>query len=82
MQRSGAAGFERDWMVFLAKRTEADFAAYRYQQAWTTWKYAMWDAGCRMPTQTVDGWTKCFCGAAINNKSSRDHVASCHMEAA
>ena len=42
----------------------------------------MWDTGCRMPTQTVDGWSKCFCGAPINNKTSYDHIIRCHMEAA
>jgi hypothetical protein len=34
------------------------------------------------PTQTVEGWTKCFCGAAIDNKSSGDHIYACHMEVA
>jgi hypothetical protein len=35
------AGFEAAWRVFLAKRTEADFQAWRDQQAWTQRKYAM-----------------------------------------
>jgi hypothetical protein len=76
------AGFERDWQAFLAKRTEDDFAEYRYWRAFQAWKYAMWDAGRKMPTQTVDGWTKCFCGAPIDNKSSHDHIIRCHLAVA
>jgi hypothetical protein len=56
--------FEAAWCVFLAKRTEADFEECRRERASTAWKYAMWDAGCKMPTQTADGRSRCFCGAA------------------
>jgi hypothetical protein len=38
------AGFEAAWRVFLAKRTEADFQAWRDQQDWTERKYAAWAA--------------------------------------
>jgi hypothetical protein len=31
--------------VFLSKRTEADFQAWRDQRDWTARKYALWDAG-------------------------------------
>ena len=40
----------------------------------------MWYAACKMPTQTKDGWTKCFCGAVIDNKGVHDHIVTCHME--
>jgi hypothetical protein len=43
--------FEEAWRVFLANRTEADFDEYRKHRAWTAWKYAMWDSGCKLPTQ-------------------------------
>jgi hypothetical protein len=39
------AGFEQAW------RTEADFREWRETHAWSPWKYAMFDKGCRMPTQ-------------------------------
>ena len=52
--RRGAA-FESAWSTFLAKRTEADFLEYRRHRASTAWKYAMCDAGCRLPTQNADG---------------------------
>ena len=43
------ADFEAAWRVFLAKRTEADFQAWREQQAWTAEKYRRFDRGERMP---------------------------------
>jgi hypothetical protein len=43
------AGFERAWPVFLAKRTEADFAEWRGQRDWTAEKYRRFDRGERMP---------------------------------
>ena len=43
--------FERAWRVFLSKRTEADFQAWRDQRDWTARKYALWDAGERLPSQ-------------------------------
>src|ERR1700675_3702815 len=43
------ADFESAWQVFLSKRTEADFQAWRHQRDWTARKYALWDAGKRLP---------------------------------
>jgi hypothetical protein len=37
--------FEAAWQEYLPKCTEADFAECRRQRAWTSWKYAMLDAG-------------------------------------
>ena len=76
------AGFLRDWEVFLAKRTPADFDEWRYQRAHTAWKYAMQDAGCMMPTQMPDGRSRCFCGEVIDNKTAVDHIRACHMKEA
>jgi hypothetical protein len=42
------AGFESARLVFLSKRTEADFQAWRDQRDWTARKYALWDAGKRL----------------------------------
>jgi hypothetical protein len=44
------ADFEEAWQVFLAKRTEADFQAWRDQRDWTAEKYRRFDRGERMPT--------------------------------
>jgi hypothetical protein len=65
------AEFEAAWSVFLAKRTEADFEAWRFQRDSTAWKYAMWDAGLKLPTQTQAGRSRCFCGAEITIASQR-----------
>jgi hypothetical protein len=43
------AGFERAWLVFSARRTEADYQAWRDHQAWTKEKYRRLDRGERMP---------------------------------
>ena len=75
------ADFGKAWPVFLAKRTEADFEAWRRKRAMTAWKYAMWDAGCRMPTQVRELQSRCFCGAEIG-VAYEEHVYASHMEAA
>ena len=56
-QRGGTAGtfdqaraeFEAAWRVYLPKRSEADFQAWRDQQAWTAEKYRRFDRGEQMP---------------------------------
>jgi hypothetical protein len=75
------ADFEAAWRVFLSKRTEADFDEYRKHRAWTAWKYAMWDSGCKLPTQLASGRSRCFCGAVIDIKGTSQHVHVAHMEA-
>jgi hypothetical protein len=47
--KGARAAFERAWTVFLAKRTEADFEAWREEQAWTAENYRRFDRGERMP---------------------------------
>jgi hypothetical protein len=44
------AHFETAWRLFSAKRTDADFQAWRDQRDWTARKYALWDAGERLPS--------------------------------
>jgi hypothetical protein len=41
--------FEAAWRIFLAKRTEADFQAWRDDRDRTAEKYALWDSGQRLP---------------------------------
>ena len=72
------ADFERAWALFLAKRTEADFQVCRDGRDWHAWKYAMWDACLRLPTQTADGRARCFCGAGIDIASLHGHVLERH----
>jgi hypothetical protein len=40
----------------------------------------MWDAGCKLPTQTADGRARCFCGAKIDITSMDQHIYAAHME--
>ena len=44
------ADFENAWQVFSAKRTEADYQAWRDQRDWTAEKYRRFDQGERMPS--------------------------------
>jgi hypothetical protein len=74
------AAFESAWCVFLSKRTEADFLEYRRHRASDAWKRAMWDAGCRLPTQMADGRSRCFCGAEIDVNTTSAHIYAAHME--
>jgi hypothetical protein len=43
------ADFERAGVAFLPNRSDADFQAWRDQQAWTAEKYRRFDRGERMP---------------------------------
>jgi hypothetical protein len=43
-------------------------------RAWTAWKYAMWESGCKLPTQLASGQSRCFCGAVIDIKGMSQHV--------
>jgi hypothetical protein len=43
-------------------------------------KYAMWDAGRKLPTQTADGRARRFCGAEIGLADRDEHIYAVHME--
>jgi hypothetical protein len=51
------ADLGRAWEVFLSKRTEADFQAWRHQREWTAEKYQRFDRGERMPDWKPHGQT-------------------------
>jgi hypothetical protein len=61
------ADFETAWNVFLAKRTEADFQAWRDQRDWTARKYAMWERGEKLPTQQPNSKMRCSCGEVFDS---------------
>jgi len=61
------ADFEAAWQVFLSKRTEADFQAWRDQRDWTARKYALWDAGERLPSQKPSSMMRCPCGEMFDS---------------
>jgi hypothetical protein len=72
------ADFEAAWLTILPRLTEADFQKWRYQRDATAWKYAMWDAGMKMPTQLPSGRSRCYCGASIDIAGVSEHVRSAH----
>jgi hypothetical protein len=61
------AGFEAAWRLFLAKRTEADFRAWRDARDWTVRKYAMWATGERLPSQKPSSRMTCLCGVRFDS---------------
>jgi hypothetical protein len=61
------ADFEIAWRVFLSKRTEADFQAWRDQRDWTARKYAMWKAGEKLPSQKPCSLMRCPCGETFDS---------------
>jgi hypothetical protein len=68
------ADFETAWRVFLSNRTEADFQAWRDERDWTARKYALWDAGNRLPANEWEPgkpckiYLKCPCGEIFNGE--------------
>jgi hypothetical protein len=72
--------FETAWRALLPKLSEADFQAYRRRRAFVSWKYAMWENGCKLPTQLPGGQSRCFCGAPIDIPGTERHVFAAHME--
>jgi hypothetical protein len=72
------ADFEAAWRIFSAKRSAADYEAWRDDRDWRAWKFAMWDMGMKIPTQTRDGTARCFCGATITISSVVGHVRAAH----
>ena len=73
------SAFEAAWNRVLPLCTATDFAKYRRQRAWNSWKQTMWDKGCKLPTQTPAGRAQCFCGAAIEIRTMATHVYTEHM---
>ena len=61
------ADFEAAWRVFLSKRTEADFQEWREQRDWMARKYAMWEAGERLPSQRPTSIMRCTCGELFDS---------------
>jgi hypothetical protein len=76
------ANFERAWSNLLPTLTETDFQEWREAEAWTRWKYAMWDSRHQLSTATTSGTSKRFCGSTISIGDMNGHVQSSHMDAA
>jgi hypothetical protein len=72
------AHFEAAWRAILPGVTDADFGKWRYQRDATAWKYAMWAAGKKLPTQLPSGRSQCYCGASIDIAGIGEHVRTAH----
>jgi hypothetical protein len=83
------ADFEKAWRVFLSNRTEADFEEWRNQRDWTARKYALWDAGKRLPPNEWEPgkpcsiYMKCPCGDIFNSHCLEENLVHVrHISAA
>ncbi|MDR3484149.1 MAG: hypothetical protein P4M05_04465 [Bradyrhizobium sp.] len=74
------ADFEAAWQEILPTLAETDFRKWCDQRDFTAWKYAMWDAGRKLPTQLPAGRSRCYCGADLTIGGMPDHVRSAHAE--
>lgn len=71
--------FQKAWDRLRPQITPAMLDEWRKHQAFTAWKYAMWDAKCRMPTQSTTGRSRCFCGDEITSDAIEAHIQRRHM---
>jgi hypothetical protein len=68
------ADFEVAWHDLLPTLTEADFDRWREQRDWTARKYAMWEAGEKLPSQKPSSLMRCRCGEIFNSHRLEDTV--------
>jgi hypothetical protein len=79
--KAARAAFEKAWRSLLPTLCEANFQRWRDQRDFTSWKYRMHDCGCRMPTASPTGRSRCFCGEAISIASVDRHILAAHRPA-
>jgi hypothetical protein len=66
--------------VSLSKRTEADFQKWRDARDWTARKYALWDAGKKLPPKEWEPgkpcsiYLKCPCGDIFNSHCLEENL--------
>jgi hypothetical protein len=68
------SAFEAAWQEYLPKRSEADFQAWRDEEAWTERKYAMRARGERLPSQMPSSLMRCPCGETFDS-----HKPECNL---
>jgi hypothetical protein len=73
------ADFEEAWHRLLPEVTKKELDKHRRYRALEAWKRAMWETGCKLPTQVTDGLSRCFCGAPIEIKNVEHHVYAAHL---
>jgi hypothetical protein len=66
--------FEAAWHALLARRTEADFQAWRDDRDWHERKYGMWGRGEKMPSQKPNSLMRCACGATLDSHRPEDNL--------
>ena len=67
MHDQARADFEPPWRIFSAKRTEADYQAWRDNRDWHARKYDMWARGELLPSQKPNTMMGCPCGERFDS---------------
>ena len=75
------ADFGAAWRVFLSTRTEARFPGLAPRAGLDRVGIRVWDAGCKLPTHSAEGRSRCFCGEAIDIPGMPPHVYAAHPSA-
>jgi hypothetical protein len=74
------ADFEEAWRAFLSRRSEADFREWRDERDRTARKYAMWEAGKRLPPNEWEPgkpcriYMKCPCGETFDSHQLEENL--------
>jgi hypothetical protein len=78
------SAFLAAWPVFLSNRTDADFQEWRDQRDRTAArKYALWDAGERLPSQRPNSMMRCTSGKAFDGHRLEENLIHVpHLSAA
>jgi hypothetical protein len=77
--------FDAAWQVFLSRRTEADFQAWRDHQEWIDQRYGMWERGEPLPSQQPNSMMRCPCGETFDSHSAEQsqthvpHITAAHQ---
>jgi hypothetical protein len=75
------ADFETAWRLFSANGTKTDFDAWRDQRDWTERKYAMWERGEKLPSQTPTSMMSCPGGERFDSHDPGRQLHSSMREA-
>ena len=70
-------GFEMAWRTFSAKRTEADYQAWRDSRDWHARKYDMWERGELLPSQKPNSMMRCAYGESFDSHDPAGGYAHC-----
>lgn len=70
--------FQKAWDQLRPQITPDMRDQWRRHNEFITWKYAMWKENCQMPSQSITGRSRCFCGDELSMADVPAHIAAKH----